>query len=113
MRIKRGLGVIVFLVGTAVSDAAEIRGRVLDAQGEAVVGVRVSVQSIGRKGRRQGRHEQATTGPDGTFTFEGLEPGLYTALFSEPSAVSHRRPVRIRSASQTVQLDFQLPPTPE
>lgn len=114
MKVMWAFGVMVFFVGTAGSEAAELRGRVLNAQGEAVVGARVSVSSLARKGRGQGRHEQATTRLDGTFSIGDLEPGPYTVLLSAPAQrVSYRRPFIIRSESQTVQIDFQIPPTPE
>jgi hypothetical protein len=108
--MKVGIALLVFLSYAAAARAAEIHGKVLNAQGEAVVGARVTVAADPGKGRGQSVREQATTGPDGTYSIAGLRPGPYTLLVALPGNQSTlRRPVNIRSESDSIQADVQVP----
>ena len=109
--MKRSLLLFVFLLYAAAAGAAEIRGKVSNAQGEAVVGARVTVAlTVTRRGTPRPENKQDTTGPDGTYSVMGLGAGNYTLTVTLPgSGAWLRRPVTIRSESGSFQLDIQIP----
>ena len=110
--MKCSMLLFVSFLSVAVADAGEIRGRVLDARGEAVVGARVTVDNIVRRQLRQ-ENRQEVTGPDGTYTITGLEAGRYIVRAIGPSRrISVRQVVVVRSASNRLQVDFQLQAEP-
>jgi hypothetical protein len=102
--------VLFVLLGSALAYGGEIRVRVSNAQGVAVAGARVTVAAAGRRGGPAPR-EEGSTGSDGAHTLPGLEPGSYILTVFVPSErVSFRRPVVLRSASSTVEVNFRVPP---
>ena len=111
--MKCSLLVFVFLSYAAAAGAAEIRGKVFNAQGEAVVGARVTMGTRVRRGPRTEESKQEITGPDGTYTLTGLEPGRYTVTATSPTRnLSVRQVVVIRSASSSLEVDFHLQAEP-
>ena len=105
--VKRHLWMSVLFFSLAGAEAAEIQGRVLDAQGTAVRGAKVTAA------HESGRpHAEATTGADGTFLLSIGEPGIYTLTVSVPSGqVSLRREVVVGSPSGSARADFQFQQT--
>jgi len=67
------LGPVALLAG------AQVAGRVLDPEGQAVAGARVALRAAERGGRgfSFGGGRNADTAADGSFSFSGVEPGSY------------------------------------
>jgi hypothetical protein len=63
-----------------------VRGRVLDAQGQGMPGVTVRISAFDWSA-------QATTGPDGNYSFDGLgQPTVYTLILPDLTS----EPVEVR-----------------
>ncbi|HEX5759169.1 MAG TPA: carboxypeptidase-like regulatory domain-containing protein, partial [Thermoanaerobaculia bacterium] len=78
-----------------LAGGSEVAGRVVDADGTPVPGAAVELLPAGREWTRL----QATTGADGAFRFEGIEPGEYRARASKGGyATVDSEPLRIASA---------------
>jgi hypothetical protein len=91
---------------STASLAAEIQGRVLNAQGAAVPGARIVVATP--QGAALG---EATTKEDGSYSVPDLEPGSYVLTVSAPSVTgSLRREVAVQQDSEPVRADFQFQP---
>ena len=111
--MRSSLLLFVLFLGVESAVAGEIRGRVLNAQGEAVVGARVTVDNLVRRGQQRQENKQEITGPDGTYRIPGLEAGRYTVRATAPSGnISVRRLIVLRSAAHSLQVDFQLQAEP-
>ena len=95
---------VLFLSADAYG--GEIQGKVLNAQGVAVSGAKVTATN-----QQEGAHWEATTAADGTYTLAGLERGFYIVTISAGSGqVALRREVSVGENSASVRADFQLPP---
>ena len=96
----------LLLVATVAARAGEIRGRVSNAQGASVAGTKVTATN-----QKEGARWEATTGSDGTYALEGLEPGVYTLTIAGASGQEAlRRQVVLGPESGTARADFQLAP---
>jgi hypothetical protein len=110
--MKHSLLSVVLVLFAASAYAGEIRGRVSNAQGDAVVGATVRV-SVVRKGPQKHFVSRAVTGADGTYIISGLDPRSYILTVSIPSRDdSPEREVSIKSATSSVLADFEFPATP-
>ncbi len=69
------------VVHLALSPAAFVSGRVVDAEGAAVAGLEVLLEPEGGGERRS-----ATTGPSGAYLFELVPDGSYRLLAGDPHA---------------------------
>jgi len=67
----------MILLGASAAVAAEIHGRVLNAQGGPAPGATIIVS-----GKDQALRAKTVTGTDGTYSVLNLEPGLYTVAVS-------------------------------
>lgn len=105
--MKRHIWIFVLFFSLAGAEAAEIQGRVLDAQRTAVRGAKVTAA------HESGRpHAEATTGADGTFLLSVGASGVYTLTVSLPSGqASLRREVVVGSPSGSARADFQFQQT--
>src|SRR3972149_4611828 len=96
---------LILLWVTTVSSAAQIEGRVTNAQGASVSGAKVTAVH-----RDNGIRGEATTGSDGTYTIGGLQPGVYTVtLLGVSGQATLRRDVTLGSGASSVRANFQLP----
>ncbi|MBI4456404.1 MAG: TonB-dependent receptor [Acidobacteria bacterium] len=98
--------VVLFSLATAVY-AGEIRGRVLNAQGTAIAGAKVTVSN-----EDEGIHREATTSTDGSYTIPDLESGLYTVMVSTPGQETLHKEISIGQELNTAQVDFQVAQAP-
>jgi hypothetical protein len=97
---------MALLTCSAAALAGEIQGRVLNAQGAAVSGAKITVANP--QGEALG---EATTGEDGSYSVPGLEPGSYVLTVSASSVTgSLRRQVAVAQDSEPVRADFQFLP---
>jgi iron complex outermembrane recepter protein len=104
LRLARGLSLILTLcvaVPVAAFDGSStLKGRLLHAfTGEPVAAAAVMLQET---------RQQATTAPDGAFTFGGLTPGRYHVVVVEPGFSSKHLEVQV-SGPETTQ-DFKVEP---
>ena len=104
----RTLGTAMLMLCATVGWGGQIQGRVLNAQGTAVAGARVTVADSA------GQHlAEATTASDGGYTVPALQPGNYVVTVSgTPAAgalaVTLRREVAVDGGAEPVRADFQL-----
>src|SRR2546421_11789653 len=63
--------VSVICISAVAQNRASVRGQVSDEFGASIVGATVTVTDA------NGAAKTATTGPDGTYTINGLAPGKY------------------------------------
>jgi hypothetical protein len=70
-----------------------------DAEQRLLPGVRVTLRGSGTDG---GIDRQATTGPDGVFQFDWVEPGSYSLVVAGPRGVEERRTVVVERRSACV-----------
>jgi hypothetical protein len=70
-----------------------------DAEQRLLLGVRVSLRGGGTDG---GVVQQVTTGPDGIFQFDWVEPGSYTVVVAGPGGAEQRRTVVVERRSACV-----------
>src|SRR5262245_31350572 len=108
--MKYGVLLLALFSGWANAQAGEVHGKISDAQGAAIAGARVFVAASPGRGRGQPHREQATTDSDGVYSLTGLEPGVHVLTVSLPgNKASLRRPVNMRSESDSIQVDIQIP----
>src|SRR3972149_364165 len=103
--MKHCLIIFALLLSAAVAArAGEIRGKVSNAQGASVAGTKVTATN-----QKEGARWEATTGSDGTYALEGLEPGVYTLTIAGASGQEAlRRQVVLGPESGTARADFQF-----
>ncbi|GAA2658384.1 conserved repeat domain-containing protein [Actinosynnema pretiosum] len=77
--LAEGVDATGYLFGDYV--ASSITGRVVDEAGNGIAGVGLSLSGPGATGTTA----VTTTGPDGSWTFTGLVPGLYTVIETQPA----------------------------
>jgi hypothetical protein len=109
--MKRTLVWLLFLVcwlvtahaASAQESAAELRGRVLDAQDAAVPGVSITITN-----QATGVYRQTVTNGDGTYFITAISPGIYS-LDAELSGFKkyNRRDLRL-DLGRTTTLDVRL-----
>ena len=93
----------MILLVSSVAVAAEIHGRVLNAQGGPVPGATITVS-----GKHQGLRAKTVTGNDGTYSLD-LEPGLYTVAVSLAEAQQVlRQDVTVDNDGGFTQADFRF-----
>ena len=103
--MKRIAGFVVCLLLPVAAYCGEIQGKVSNAQGAAVAGASVSVSS-----EHAAQSGKVSTGRDGSFTFSGLAPGVYTVTVSIANGQQIlRREVSVSAESATVRADFRAP----
>lgn len=103
MRIRDFLGVCVFcsclLVLTAAPSAqtgVTLSGRLLNSlSGDPVAGATIRIDELKR---------QATTAADGTFRFDGVEPGTYHLSVQSQGFSSRRTEVTVTTTATTIDL---------
>jgi len=61
----------IICISAVAQNRASVRGQVSDEFGASIVGATVTVTDA------NGAAKTATTGPDGTYTINGLAPGKY------------------------------------
>jgi hypothetical protein len=96
------LGLLCLLFSMAAwaqqESAVAWSGEVKDATGAPVIGATVQLQTGQRK-------ESATTGPSGTFTFQGLAPGRYKlSIVENGKAFHYAQPVEIAINNVTIEV---------
>src|SRR3989304_6049768 len=95
----------LLLFGFATAQAGEIHGRVMNAQGVPVPGVRV----LAEKDRGTLRQEVLTSS-EGTYELKELEQGVYSLTVTAPAGGgSVRRDIVVGTPDSRVRMDFQLP----
>ncbi|MBI4443049.1 MAG: TonB-dependent receptor [Acidobacteria bacterium] len=94
----------LFLFGFTSAQAGEIHGRVMNAQGMPVPGVRV----LAEKDRGTLRQEVLTSS-EGTYHLKELEQGVYSLTVTAPAGGSVRRDIVVGTPDSRVRMDFQLP----
>ncbi|HEB52696.1 MAG TPA: hypothetical protein ENI87_05530, partial [bacterium] len=79
----------------ALRRGGTVRGRLIDEDGRAIAGARVSAQSFGVvDGLAQGEHHQVESGPDGSFAFACLRRDLELRVIARsPGRATVVRPV--------------------
>jgi hypothetical protein len=94
----------MILLVPSVAAAAEIHGRVVNAQGGPAPGATVTVS-----GKDQALRAKTVTGTDGTYSVMNLEPGLYTVAVSlaEGQQVL-RQNVTVDNDGELTQADFRF-----
>src|SRR3990167_5367097 len=96
---------LILLEIPAAAWAGQIEGRITNAQGAVVSGVKVTVVHQG-----DGARWEATTKSDGSYAVAGLEPGAYTiTVAAAPGQTPLRREVSLGAGANSVRADFQLP----
>ena len=88
------------LLAASVVYAGEIKGRVVDARGEALARVRLQLLGAGH---------QALTGPDGHFEFPDLPAGEYTIQVETVGYRLLKRTLAL-NATETTELEIVLSP---
>ncbi|HEY9421349.1 MAG TPA: carboxypeptidase-like regulatory domain-containing protein, partial [Thermoanaerobaculia bacterium] len=109
--IHRGgiAGLLLLLILGAVCGAraqtstSSIRGVILDQSGP------VAEATVTAVGTQSGFRYTATTGPDGSFSLAGLNPGVYTLTVSSSAYAPQSRTVQVL-VGQDVDADFVLSP---
>lgn len=81
----------------AAADKVTLKGRVTDAEGNLLSGVKVEVYKT---------RFQATTSEDGTFTLKGLEPGKYRLIFTHPHYMPGVLAVTVQKGEEFVKIDL-------
>ena len=96
----------VILLWAGAVRAEDIEGKVTNAQGSAVAGVKITAAPANGEAP-----VEVTTGPDGSYSFVGLGPGIYTVTVSMPAGQSSlRREVAVGNESGIIQAHFQFSP---
>jgi hypothetical protein len=80
-----------------------LQGRVLDPQGRAVAGARVTAEKEGVALKRQG-----TTDASGSFTLPELPPGTYTLVAAAPGFAPRTQKGLVLAVGQSYRLDVSL-----
>ncbi|MFL6201335.1 MAG: carboxypeptidase regulatory-like domain-containing protein [Thermoanaerobaculia bacterium] len=91
-------------VAQAQTTASSIRGVVRDTSGP------LADATIEAVGAQSGFRHTATTGPDGSFTLAGLDPGVYTLTVSSGAYSPQSRSVQLL-LGQDVDVSFVLSPS--
>ncbi len=101
---RNGAAVMTLLIGWAwaIPPGAAIRGHVLDASGEALVGAQIAVTD-----RSTGSVARATADPSGSYAVVGLAADNYEIAVSKPGFVSFHRQLTL-AIGQTLELDVRL-----
>ncbi len=101
MRLVAGLGALLL---TPVLFAAQIQGRVVNAQGGPVAGATVTVS-----GQDQTPRGKAVTGTNGSYAILNLEPGAYTvAVTVAEGQAALRQDVTVESEAEPARADFRV-----
>lgn len=87
----------------AQTTSSSLRGVVRDESGP------VASATLVAEGTQSGFTYTAETGPDGTYSLPGLQPGVYTLTVASPSHEPQSRDVQVL-IGQNVMVDFSLAP---
>jgi cytochrome c-type biogenesis protein CcmH/NrfG len=107
--IRRGLAISAVALGLAIlaapahAQSGQVRGKVVDAQGNPVDGAKVSIQNV----ETTGRSLETKTNKKGEYIQIGLAPGKYKVTVSKGD-LSVTKDVQIHL--EMAQLDFTLAP---
>jgi outer membrane receptor protein involved in Fe transport len=102
------LALILFAASFVVAqdlDNVTIEGRVLDANGQAVVGATVTTTRT-----ETGEVRTATTDDEGRYRFVQLKPGTYKVKAARTGFSTQETPEILTISAQTVQREFKLVP---
>lgn len=81
------------------NNSAELAGQVVDASNqEPVANAQITLQ---------GKDQKATTGDDGTFTFENVEPGTYTLSATAEGYQDWEQEVEVTEQGGAVQISLE------
>jgi len=94
----------LLLFGFATAQAGEIHGRVMNAQGVPVPGVRVLAEKD-----RGALRQEVLTSSEGTYELKELEQGVYSLTATAPTGGSVRRDIVVGTPDSRVRMDFRLP----
>lgn len=95
------IGVAMFSTQAVAQEKGEVElsGQVVDASTqEAVSGAQVTLQ---------GKDKEATTGEDGSFTFESLSSGTYTVTVTAEGYQDWEQDVEVTEQGGTVQVELE------
>jgi hypothetical protein len=93
---------MISLAPLAWAQGASIAGRILDAQGAAVV------SAIVRLTAPTGAPRATRPSADGTFTFEGISPGTYTLEVEAPGFVLWNQQVVAQANAPRLDISLQV-----
>lgn len=107
MNMKVVITLAVILVFSVALRAGEIQGQVLNAQGIAVAGAKITIAAANQQ---EGAHWEAETKADGTYTIGGIGSGSYLVTVAAPSGGQIlRREVSVPGGAEVAHADFQFP----
>ena len=103
------VGVALLILAIAVSAAAQltsatIRGKVTNANGTALPAAEIDAVNAA-----SGFVKTVQSGPDGTFTMAGLNPGEYNFVIAAPGFQARNETVRVL-LGQSVEMNFVMSP---
>lgn len=105
---KALFSILVLIIGIAIfsnqaiaqeQGEAELVGHVVDATSqEAIAKAQVTLQGEG---------EEATTGKDGSFSFESLTPGTYTLIVTAEGYQDWEKEVEVIEQGEAIQIQLK------
>src|SRR5688572_13741143 len=105
MRLSsRALWLAIFLAlpTVALAQTASLRGTVADRQGGVVVGAVVVLTT------EAGMMREAASSAEGTFVFDGLRPGQYTAIVTSPGFSTWSQVFRLTEATVDLMITLDI-----
>jgi len=84
---------------------SSFQGKPVDARGQVQPNAPVTVQNV-----QTGQTLRTTTGADGTFSFQGLQPGVYDVTVGNMTSTVRVWPFQAAPAGSVQQVAYQPPP---
>lgn len=99
LMIILGIAMISTEVMAQENEQAELTGQVVDAMNqEPVANAQITLQ---------GENQETSTGDDGTFTFENVEPGTYTLTATAEGYEEWEQEVEVTEQGGAVQIELE------
>ncbi len=107
MNMRLALSLSFLFIVPAALHAGDIQGQILNAQGAALAGAKITVAN-----QQEAARWEAETAADGTYSVTGIGSGTYLVTVAAPGGgPALRREVSVPGGTAVARADFQFPPT--